>query len=143
MRKFISTIMAIAMIAIAGLMTTSCIVDINYDSTIRKSTSYEYSSKGIDPKPGVTSSEIDVIVNKIWNSQDAEYMGEYIVLRSQHNGKATRTMAEKIGAEIESAIKKQWPDISSQLSEDYKSLSYSVSYEFNGKEETVWTYKIR
>lgn len=142
MKKLISTILAVASIAIAGLLATSCLVETACDATISKHVSVDRTTV-LMPKPGVTSSDIDAIVNKIWNSQNCEHMGEYLVLRGQHNSKAARALAEKVGAEIESAIKKQWPDISDQLSEDYKSLSYSVSYEFNEKEVTAWTFKIR
>lgn len=127
---------------IAGLSSTSCLVESISDATIMKSVSCSFSTV-LEPKPGVTRSELDAIVNNIWYKQNCEMMGEYLVLRNQHNGKAARAMAEKIGAEIESTIKKQWPDISDQLSEDYKELSYEISYDFNGKKQSVWTFKIR
>lgn len=142
MKKLISAILAITAIVIAGLSSTSCLVESLCDATIMKSVSF-HRSYGLTPKPGVTSSEIDAIVNNIWNKQNCEMMGDYLVLRNQHNDKAARAKAEKIGAEIEAAIKKQWPDISDQLSEDYTELKYEISYEFNGKTQTVWTFKIR
>lgn len=142
MKRNILAIISAAAILVAGLCSTSCINVSHTDVLLSKSKSCEY-SKTTSPKPGVSISEVDAVVAKVWARQDCEHMGEFLVLRNQSSSKVADNMARRIGAEIEQAVKQQWNDISSELSEECKSLSYSISHDFSEKPETVWTYTIR
>lgn len=142
MKKFFRTVTILAAIMLSVFSVSSCFVDTNIDSWVLWSSSSSYSSINNEDDGGIKASDIDDVIKGIF-SAEGETFSNSVLLRSQHSESQVKKRASAIADKVENAIRAKYPNVEQQLSAQYKSLSYSISYSFNGKDVEVWSMTIR